>query len=525
MSSIRPELVAAKLKSARMREDPQLDDQIQEQPRLVEMLWFLQWMFTRPGGGEQFTRTFVERYADRLGTAEAVRIGAPAGGSWSLEQCQRIWNDSEGSQCRGWFHANSEFPEWYHLNVEPRDVDLMLAVEEGGPLFFNPPSRSVLQSGVRRFNRAFFMSHWRDEARGKLTQYLRSFCEDVGVPLVGPSYFHDLVPTLLLEMDRHAAEVEKGIVSTEVARIIFEELDFSWNKIVPVQIVGNSRCGKTTSARTWCEMWPGRGRLVPVPPTQDMRRFYAAIAEAFGYFHTETTPTNHLAAAVEFIWKESRLLCAFDESQWLLPESSSKTPAPARLNWVRCMGMDQGLRCAFFATPQSHRESVSKYVKRTGYRMEQVLGRVAPVKELPAKVSQADLMAIAKHHFPGIGPSSLRAIVSAAQTSGGFIKVIGQTADYAMHLADRGGRQEPDADDLQRAIERMTPTATHPVHPVHAAERPVQVKNTAAAKPLQAVCAAPRSRVDLGDLGTDLPTRKLDSEQDLAVRRPLPVPA
>jgi hypothetical protein len=52
-------------------------------------------------------------------------------------------------------------------------------------------------------------------------------------------------------------------------------------------VVGNTRRGKSFSARSWCEQHPGKARFIEVPTGNDETSFYRAIAR--GLNGKETT--------------------------------------------------------------------------------------------------------------------------------------------------------------------------------------------------------------------------------------------
>ena len=52
--AVRPELIAEKLRAIRNLEEPRLSNEVREQPRIPEMLFFLQWRSMQPGGLPKF---------------------------------------------------------------------------------------------------------------------------------------------------------------------------------------------------------------------------------------------------------------------------------------------------------------------------------------------------------------------------------------------------------------------------------------------------------------------------------------
>jgi len=68
--AIRMEHVADKLRAMRNLEHPEPARQLEENPRLVEMLLFIEWMSHQPGGLEKATQEFLAGCAENIGTPE-----------------------------------------------------------------------------------------------------------------------------------------------------------------------------------------------------------------------------------------------------------------------------------------------------------------------------------------------------------------------------------------------------------------------------------------------------------------------
>jgi hypothetical protein len=65
---IRPESLARKLAAIRNYEYPELLAQLEAQPRIIEMLWFLQYMSMQPGGLVKFCADMAAQLRQRFGT-------------------------------------------------------------------------------------------------------------------------------------------------------------------------------------------------------------------------------------------------------------------------------------------------------------------------------------------------------------------------------------------------------------------------------------------------------------------------
>jgi hypothetical protein len=160
-------------------------------------------------------------------------------------------------------------------------------------------------------------------------------------------------------------EAAGQIAETVITKTVFRELEFAFAERVPVPFVGESRFGKTKSIGTFCEMHPGRARLVTVPESNREADLTRAHADAFGIEYTPGATSSALKGKVEFILRHAGVMIVYDESHFLVPVSYHKATPPRRLNWVRTKVIDQGVPCALFATPQSYDQTLEKYVNTT----------------------------------------------------------------------------------------------------------------------------------------------------------------
>ena len=69
--------------------------------------------------------------------------------------------------------------------------------------------------------------------------------------------------------------------------------------------------------------------------------------------------------------------------------------------------VDRGLPLALVHTPQTFLPAADKFVKKTGFAMQQFFGRVYRAVQLPAEMDRADLIAVARIHFPELGDEYL----------------------------------------------------------------------------------------------------------------------
>lgn len=324
----------------------------------------------------------------------------------------------------------------------------------------------------------------------------------------------NLYVTLCDYMDLWRSRVVGSVAPTETQRIVFRELNFARAMKVPVPFVGDSRIGKTKVSEVWAKSQPGLARVVTVPESNTERDFHRAHADALGINYQITTPGHLIKERVERVLRHGGLFLIFDEAHFLVPQNVDRQSPPHRLNWVRCQVIDKGIGCAFFMTPQNRLKgdrtkpdrTISRYAEKTGYVLEQWVGRCRPPVVLPGELAKDDLMAVARLNFPGITVPLLKLIVARAMQSEGYLQSIDVTAKRALFVAGESGRALPTKEDVMEAIAdmmpgiRATPRISAPLRDT-VAERSLNVRDTPAPS-MPVVRGMVPEEVDLPDLAT-----------------------
>ena len=453
IAPVRPELVAAKLAAVRNYEYPELLDQIADNPRLVELVWFLQAMSMRPGGLLKFTEDLLAEFPERIGTATLTKAD---GKRYSTEEKIAI--------CR-------ELPT--HLDPflpEERDVFEVILTESSPRELaeMGVMDRKALEAGLKEFDAERVVQICREAAIEKLPGYFAELCTEKSKGF-GPSrerlwYFHDVIDAVFEYMDRWAARVQKRLAMTEVAKLVFDRLDYALKAKKMVRIEGSSRFGKTEALAAWTDMRPGLARLVRVPCDNSMNSFFKRIGEALGIDCSYGSSAARLKERVEYIIQHSGLFLALDEAHFLVAQNYGATSAPNRLNWVRTEIVDRGLPLALIVTPQSFSQALDRFVRKTGYNMDQFLGRQALSCPLPDELSEADLIAVARIHFPELGENALDYIANEARLSQNYLQAVDAISSRAKHLASlRNGRVS--LKDVKTAVKEVLGRRISPAAP------------------------------------------------------------
>lgn len=101
--------------------------------------------------------------------------------------------------------------------------------------------------------------------------------------------------------------------------------------------------------------------------------------------------------------------------------------------------MDRNLPLAISVTPQAYNGAIARFVKKTCYDMTQFFGREFLPCVLPEVLSEADLISVARIHFPTIGNNALGYIANEARLSQNYLQAVEAIARRARFLAGKRG--------------------------------------------------------------------------------------
>ena len=347
--AIQPDLVASKLAQAANLTRPDLAKQLAETPRLVELVWFIQWRSFQAGGLAKLAADLLASFPDHFVSQAMADAGTPRDGSYSIEQCLSIWRAewngpsyarklkdmpaleklNRFGNCHTWLPPDFEhFDEFLGFHYDPRLT--LDAVERG-----HDCDKAALVKGVESFNWPFLKAHYQAQARRFLPDYLRDLAAEPTADFGGPRYCPALIQTLFDFMDRHAADAAGRIAPTEITRLVSDGLAYAWHARKLVRVDGNARFGKTEAVKTWCQQFPGRARLVSVPCSNSDTDLIRAFADALGFAAPEGIIGPKLRAKVDFVLRHGRLGFVLDEAHFLWPTRFGPNTVPSRLNWIR----------------------------------------------------------------------------------------------------------------------------------------------------------------------------------------------
>ncbi len=472
-SIILPEILAAKMAAVGNFKAPEVSEQLKAQPRLFELLWFLQAMSMRPGGLAKFVEEFLAEFSLRIGTA--TMHSAPKGKTaYSKRQRDGIISEIPNNT---WWHLLEKQP-WVGDNFwnEVEYKDFLETVREDGE------RERQRKEFLATINFDCFHKLCQDEASDSLAGYLARVCNEAETPLQDPWYFPGLMDALLEMLDSHAARTSASLAMTEVSLKIFDAMDYAWQEKALVHIEGDSRFGKTQSVKTWCAAWPGKARYFAVPCSNSDADLIKAIATALGMEFSFKTPCRQLKARVEYVINFSGLMFVADEAHWLLPTRFSANTPPMRLNWLRTEIVDRNCAVVTVSTPQDYKKCVEKFTRATGHNITQFLGRTMLNVPLPNELEQDDLLAVARIHFPQLEDDFLQVIVGTAMRSESYLMAVEAIAKRVRFIARRDNHPSVTLADLKLAISEIIPGQAAPAPAAPARSAPPQRANPIAIK-------------------------------------------
>jgi hypothetical protein len=285
------------------------------------------------------------------------------------------------------------------------------------------------------------------------------------------------------------------LASTKVTALVFDCLDYGWSQKSLVKIDGETRTGKTEAIKAWCDMNPGKARLVSTPSGKGCGDLFRAIAQAIGLPCGPKTRGTALKEQIQYIIRHAGLFLVFDEAHFLIPAGFDRNTPPARLDWIRTQIIDKDLPVALVTTPQAFGDAAAKFQNWTGYNFNQFFGRIMRSVSLPDTLDNADVLAVVKILAPDIPENLHRFIAGTAQQSAGYLNTAKAICKLARHIARRNNRPGITQADVELAASEFT--TAQPARPAPAAaatperRQPLAVKRSRAAAPIRPVAPAP----------------------------------
>ena len=469
---IRPELLAAKMAAIRNYEYPELLDQLSVNPRLAEILWFIQAMSLRPGGLLKFVEDLLAEFPKWLGTPRMIEA---AGRSYTLEDKLAI-RDEMPSHCQPVAEQENVFAGIL-LDSTPDEVPKMQFRD-----------RKALEAGLKQMNADSCREICRQAALETLPAYFTALCTEKSAGFVEPKsfmgpkvwFFNDILGAMSQFMDRGALKVKQRLAMTEVAKEIFDACDYAKNEKRTAHVWGSSRFGKSEAGKILAEMYPGSWRHFEVPWDNSMPSLLKRMAESLGMDCSYGSDTTRLKERVLYVLAHGGLGFIIDQAHWLVPKNENAVTGPNRLNLVQSEIMERHVPLVLISTTEAKRDKSGKELKgkagnvimedmlkrdlerfrqKTGYGAEQFNGRIYKRVPLPESLSEADLVAVVRIHFPELSDNALGYIANEARLSETYLQTVEAIASNARHLS-RGHGGRVTSKDIHAAVLKVLDRST-----------------------------------------------------------------
>lgn len=199
------------------------------------------------------------------------------------------------------------------------------------------------------------------------------------------------------------------IVENSITRMIGAGLDYALSNNSITLIIGESRMGKTESARLWRDANNhGTSVLVTAPPLGGTKALMRAVAEAVGV--NKNLNMTQMLDSIRHSFNRNRILIV-DEAHQLLP--TDRRSSPASIETLRWIHDTTGCALALIAT-----QRFSDQLNRGGYMFEQILGRIGMPIRLKRTIPINDIRPIVEQYLPEPGKQLLEHCADIANEQG-----------------------------------------------------------------------------------------------------------
>jgi DNA transposition AAA+ family ATPase len=176
-----------------------------------------------------------------------------------------------------------------------------------------------------------------------------------------------------------------------LTKLIWAGLDYALANNSITMIIGESRMGKTLSAKTWAAANNhGRSVFVTASPIGGIKTLMRAIAQRVGV--NKNLNMSQMAEAIYRAFNSNRILIV-DEFHRLLP-SDSRTVNPTNIEFLRDLHDQTGCALALMSTQRA-----PDRLERGAYQYEQLIGRIGMPIRLPVRIQRKDILPIVEQYI------------------------------------------------------------------------------------------------------------------------------
>lgn len=215
-------------------------------------------------------------------------------------------------------------------------------------------------------------------------------------------------------------------VETTVSKLVFAGLDYALGNNSITMIIGESRMGKSVSAKEWATRNNhGRSVFVTAPVVGGVGGLVRQIAARCGANRNKSV--NDIIESLYRAFNGRRILIV-DEAHRLMPSKLSVVN-PANIELLRDLHDQTGCALALLATRR-----FTHHMKKGVYQYEQLVGRVGMPIMLPQKIKAADVEPIVRQ-FIKTPSAALSAKMLEIANSPGRLGIMVETLKAARRIA------------------------------------------------------------------------------------------
>lgn len=221
---------------------------------------------------------------------------------------------------------------------------------------------------------------------------------------------------------KHAAFRE-----TRITKLVTGALSYALANNSITRITGESRMGKTASAKYWRDQNNhGRTVFVTAPAYGGAKALLKEVAQCLGI--NRNVPTTQMHESILRAFNSNRMLIV-DEAHRLLPNDYRSTPVLVEI--LRDIHDRTGCGLAILTT-----ERFNRSMEKSTYQYEQILGRIGMPVQLPREFLWTDIKPIVEQYLETT-PEDLRSELLKIANSPGRLGILCETLKFASRIAEK----------------------------------------------------------------------------------------